>query len=70
MTKLFKVTSDYYRSEDGKYEVKKDWAWHYKRLHRVWKMYEDGEYIGQPESLAMAKQWIEIRNRRASNDKI
>lgn len=61
MAALLKITSNYYKTEDGKYEVKKEYTWHYKRLHKVWKMYKDGEYMGQPETIADAKQWIKTR---------
>lgn len=54
--KLVKIDKENYSCEG--YELKKDWTWHGKRLHRIWRLYKDGKCIGQPETVNMANEWI------------
>ena len=59
--KLVKISKDYYKTIDGRYELKKDCVWRNKRLIREWKLYDHGHYIAMPESIKMANEMIKIR---------
>ncbi len=54
--RLTKTDSGDYIYEN--YELKKEWALLGMRMHRVWKLYDNGKYIGQPDSVKMANEWI------------
>ena len=61
MAKLIRINSEYYKSEDGKYEVKKVYALRGRSLRRVWKLYENGSYSAEPDSIKMANDMIKYR---------
>ena len=54
--KLVKVNDSTYVCEG--YELKKETVRHYNRLHKVWKLFNNGKYVGQPETVADANKWI------------
>lgn len=58
MSKLVKVNKELYATEDLKYTLKKEFKSFNGRVHRIWKLYKDGNYIAMPESVKRAKEII------------
>lgn len=58
MMKLAKVEKDFYKTEDGKYELYKVQTYRRGRICKVWKFYKNDVYIGQPENIKDANMWI------------
>lgn len=48
-----------YRTKNGEYELRKEFTWGgSKRMHKVYKLYYGGNYMGMPESVKQANEWI------------
>lgn len=47
-----------YRTKNGEYELVKVSIWEGKRMHKVYKLYYGGNYMGMPQSVKQANEWI------------
>lgn len=47
-----------YRTQDGKYELVKVSIWEGKRMHKVYKLFKQGNSMGRPQSVKQANEWI------------
>lgn len=56
--KLKKVNSTLYATDDLLFTMKKEILVLNGRIYRIWKLYKDGCYIGRPQTVKQANEWI------------
>ena len=55
-----------YKTKDERYELIQDYQWQGRRRYKVYKLYVEGNYIGMPESVKAANEWIKYHEGRGA----
>ena len=54
---------NFYATKDGQYELNQAFIWQGKRMCKVYKLYFNGNYMGMPQSIKVANEWIKNHER-------
>lgn len=58
--KLKKINKELYSTDDLRYTLKKDCKSFNGRIHRVWRLYKDGNYIAMLTSISEAQEIVKM----------
>lgn len=58
--KLKKINKELYSTDDLRFTMKKEYKSFNGRMHRVWKLYEDGNYIAMLTTISEANKIVKM----------